>query len=96
MTIIIVTVTIIINRYTLLISVEEPSVRAFKAYLVVPVPHTTADIRWTGIIEVREDTSAVFQVIALVTGSAVSVFTVRLALIRDRNANFISVEGPVL
>ena len=62
----------------------------------IPVPYTTADIRWTGVVKVREDTGAFLEVIALETRGAVSVIAVSLALIRYGNTHFVSVEGPAL
>ena len=57
---------VVINRHTLIVAVEEPSVGALQAHLVVPVPYTTSDVGGPSIIEVREDAVTFTNFVAFV------------------------------
>ena len=48
------------------VSIEDPVFGAGEADLVVPVPGGASGVGGLGIVEVREDTDSVFQVISLV------------------------------
>ena len=78
-----------------LISIEDPSIRAFKANLVRPIPGSTSKVSGFGVVEVREDTLSFLKVISLEAFSAVTVFGMSFALIGNGNADFVSIEDPV-
>ena len=77
-----------------IVGVEDPSVGAGEADLVVPVPGSTSGIGGVLMVEVREDTSTIFQVVSLETGQAKSFVVVRSALIGNGNTNFVIIEHP--
>ena len=77
------------------VSVEDPLVRASKADLVVPIPGGATSIRRLGIIESRENAGTFNKVVSLEAGQAVTVLSVRGALVRNGNANFVSIEDPI-
>ena len=76
--------------------VEDPSFGASQADLVVPVPGGASRVSGLGVVEVREKTESVGEVIALEAFSAVTVHGMSLALVGDRHADLVGVEGPVL
>jgi hypothetical protein len=82
------------NGHTDVFRVEEPVSRAFQAFLVVPVPGSAAQIRRLGVVGVRKDALSVFEVVSFEAGEAVSVFSVGSAVVRNSNANSVSIEDP--
>ena len=78
-----------------LIGVKGPMFRAGKADLVVPVPGSTATVSGLGVVEIREETSAIDKVVSLEAGGTSTAFVMALALIRHRHADFVSIENPV-
>jgi len=86
----------VINRHTGLVSVEEPSLRAGKTDLVLPVPTGTTDVSGVGIVEIREKTGSFLKVVAAVARQTVSVRVRTGALIRNRNALLFGIEEPSL
>jgi len=62
--------------------------------LVIPVPSSTAEVGGFSVVGVREDALTVFKVISLEASCAVSVISVGLAEVRNRNTNFVCVEHP--
>ena len=96
MTIVVVSLALIGHGHAYLVYVEVPVLGAGQADLVVPVPGGTPKVRWTGVVEIREHTGAVLEVIALEAGSAVSIIVVALALIRNNGTDLVGVEGSAL
>ena len=79
-----------------LVSVEGPVLGAGEANLVVPVPFSTTRISGLGVVEVREKTESVSEVIALEALGAVTVHGMSLALIGDGHTDLVSIEEPGL
>ena len=63
--------------------------------MVVPIPDTTSDIRWLGVVEFREDADSFFKIVSFEAGSTVSVFSVCLTLVGNWHAHLVGVENPV-
>jgi len=82
------------NWHTDVVSVENPSVGASKADLVVPVPSSTSRVSGLGVVEVRENALSFLEVVALVARGTVSVGSVGHALIRNWHTDVVSVENP--
>jgi hypothetical protein len=82
------------DGHTDLVGVEEPSLGAGEADLIVPVPSTASGIGGVGVVGGREDTGTVLEVIALEAGEAGTIAVVGSALVRDRGADFVGVENP--
>lgn len=94
-TVISIAVAVVINRNTDLVGIEEPSVRAFQANLIFPIPSTATKISRTGIVEVREDTLSFLKIIPFITRSTISTLSINaLAKIRRGDANFFVIEYP--
>jgi hypothetical protein len=79
-----------------LVGVEGPVLGAGEANLVVPVPFSTTRISGLGVVEVREKTESVSEVIALEALGAVTVHGMSLALIGDGHTDLVSIEEPGL
>ena len=79
-----------------LVSIEGPVLGAGEADLVVPVPGGASRVSGLGVVEVREKTESVGEVIALEAFSAVTVHGMSLALIGDGHTDFICIEEPGL
>jgi hypothetical protein len=79
----------------LLVSVENPSFGALEADLIVPVPSGASDIRRGSSVGGRVEALPVLEVEALVTGGAVTIVGVGLAVIVDGNTDLVRVENPV-
>jgi hypothetical protein len=94
--VLIVGVAVIINGHTGLVSIEEPSLGAGKAHLVLPVPAGTTDISGVGIVELGEETSSVLEVVSREAGQAVTLGISRGALVGNRSADLVGVEEPSL
>jgi hypothetical protein len=88
--------TLIRNGHANLVGVEDPSLRAGHADLIVPVPNTASGIGRLGIVEAGENASTVLEVITLEAGEASSTVIMRCTLIRNWNTDFISIENPSL
>ena len=82
------------NGYTDSVGVGEPSLRAGKTILIVPIPGSASRVGGLGIVGGREDASSVLEVVALEAGKAVSAGIMRSALIGDGGANLVGVEDP--
>ena len=78
------------------VSVEGPSVGAFQADLVVPIPGSASLISGLGIVGEGEEALSVLEVISFVADGAVAGSVVLLALVGNGNADFVGVEGPSL
>ena len=78
------------------ISVEDPSVGAFQADLVVPVPGSASLISGLGVVGEGEEALSVLEVISFVADGAVTGNVVFLALVSNGDADFVGVEGPSL
>ena len=89
-------IAVVINRHASLVSVEEPSLGTGKTHLVLPVPTGTANVSGVSVVELREQTGTILEVVTAVTSEAVSVGARRGALVRDWHTDLISVEEPVL
>jgi hypothetical protein len=76
------------------VGVEDPSVGALKADLVVPVPGSAAEISWVGVVGKREEALSVVKIVSLVAGEAVSTGIIGCALVSNGHADVLSVEGP--
>ena len=72
--------------------VEDPSLRAGEAFLVIPVPFGTAEVSWT--LDGRQNAGSVLDFVSLVAGSAFSVISPGGAVVADRGANSSLVESP--
>jgi len=64
--------------------------------LIVPIPNSTARISGLSAIEGSKDAGSVLQVISLKASKTETRSVTCLALITDRNADFLGIEGPVL
>ena len=84
------------NWDTDLVLVENPMARALKAHLIIPVPGSTSEVTWLGIVGFREGTSSVFKVISLEAFRASSILVMFSTKIRNRDANFLGVEDPAI
>lgn len=87
-------VALIGNRHTDVVAVEDPVVGALKTSLLVPVPGGASDIG--NLLNGGEDALSVVQVIANITAEAGSVAIKGVALIRNGNTDFVSIEYPVV
>lgn len=95
-TIFVMSIAVVIDRHAGLVRVEEPTLRAGKTHLVLPVPAGTADVRRMSLVEVRENALSVLEVIASVASQAVSFVVVASTLVRNSNTDVVSVENPAL
>ena len=77
------------------ISILDPSVGADEADLVVPVPGSATKVGGVHVVGGREDTLSVVKVITLEASGTISIFGMRSTVVRDRHADFISVEDPL-
>lgn len=81
------------NGHTDVVLVEGPSVRAFQAFLSIPVPGSASKIRRSGGVGGRVDAVSFDDIIASEAGEALSGGLIeRVALGRDSGADSISVE----
>lgn len=78
-----------------LVGVEDPVGGALETDVVVPVPGGAADLSRSGVVGLREDASAVAEVVTLVAGGAGSAAVGGLAEVAHGHAHFVAVEGPV-
>ena len=76
------------------ISILEPVVGTSQTFLGIPVPDSTSKVGRLGVVGFREEALSVDKVITLVANSAVTVFSMFFALVRDGNADVFSVEDP--
>ena len=88
--------TLVRNSNTYSFVVENPSIGAGKADLLVPVPGSTSKVHRLNIIRYRVKTLSVNEVISLVASGTVTIFSVCSALISNWYAYSISIEGPSL
>ena len=79
-----------------LVGVEDPVFRASKADLIVPVPSGTSGVRGVSVVESREETSTILEVITLIAGQTVSIAVRSGALIRNGHTDFVGVKEPSL
>ncbi len=79
-----------------LISIKDPVLRASKANLIVPIPGSASRIGGLGVVRGREDTGSLLEVVSLEAGSAGTALVVGSAVVRNRSANLISIEDPIL
>ena len=77
------------------ISILDPSVGADEADLVVPVPGSATKVGGVHVVGGREDALSVVKVITLEASGTISIFGMRSTVVRDRHADFISVEDPL-
>ncbi len=84
------------DRGANLIGIEDPSIGAGEANLVIPIPGGTAGVGGMSIVEFREEAGSVLEVIALVAGEAVSVTVGGGALIGDGCAGTTGAGEPSL
>ena len=82
------------NWYADLVGVENPVGRALEAKLLVPVPSGAADVR--DLLSGSEDALSVAQAVASVARKAGASAIESVALIRDRHADFVRIENPVV
>lgn len=82
------------NWHANLVSIEYPVRRALEAKLLVPVPGSTSDIR--NGLSGSKDALSIVQIISSIAGKASASAVESIALIRDRHANFICIEDPVV
>ena len=64
--------------------------------MVVPVPSGASRVGRLGVVESREDTGSVLEVVSLEAGQTVSILIIGGALIRNWHANLVGIEGPSL
>ncbi len=83
------------NGHANFFSVEDPTLGAGEADLVVPVPGSAARVGRLGVVGVRENAFSFLEVITLEASGAISVVSVGFALVRNRNTNAVSVEDPL-
>ncbi len=83
------------NWHTNVFGVEDPTVGTFKAFLISPVPSSASEISRLGVVRVRENTFSFFKVVSLEAFSAVSIFSMSLALVRNWHADVFGVENPI-
>ena len=88
--------TLVRNWHTNVIGVEGPIFRADQAFLIVPIPGSASEVSRLSVVRVREDAFAFLKVVSLEAFSAVSIFSMSLALFRDRNADVLSIKEPAL
>jgi len=88
--------TMVRNWHANFVGIEDPQFRAGQTFLVIPVPSSASGISGLGVIRVREQTFSVLEVVPLVAGDAISVVSCGIALIRNREANFLLIENPSL
>jgi hypothetical protein len=74
--------------------VEDPSIGAFQANLIVPVPSSTAQIGRLSVVGLRKDTFSFFKIVSVVARCAVSIFSMSFALVRNWGTHLVSVEDP--
>ena len=60
--------------------------------MVVPIPDTTSDIRWLGVVGFRENADSFFKIVSLETSSTVTVFSMSLTLVGNWHTNSFSVK----
>ncbi len=89
-------VAVVIDGHAGLVRVEEPSLGAGKANLVLPVPASATDVSGAGVVEFGEEASSVLEVVAAVAGQAVALIVRGGALIGNRGADLVGVEEPSL
>ena len=87
--------TLVRNWHADVFGVENPIFRADQAFLVVPIPSSASDISRLSVVEIREDAFAFLKVVSLEAFSAVSIFSMNLALIRNWHADMFRVEDPI-
>jgi hypothetical protein len=62
--------------------------------LVIPIPGRASRIRWLGVVEFGENADSMLDVIALEAGQTVTLIVVSSALVRNGNADILSIENP--
>ena len=83
------------DGYADILIVSEIVLRASKAFLIIPVPFSTADAAGVGSVKSREDTLTVVQFVSFVARSAVTFFVVSSTLVGNGDADSVFVEEPV-
>lgn len=63
-------VAVVIDWHAGLVGVEEPSLGAGEADLLLPVPSSATDVSWVGLVEFREEAGSVLEVITFVASKA--------------------------
>lgn len=77
-----------------LVGVEDPVVGALEAKLLVPVPGGTSNVR--DRLSGSKNAFSIVQIVSSVAGKASASAVKSIALIRNRDANFVSIENPVV
>ena len=76
------------------VSILDPVLGASEADLIVPIPGGTSEVSGLHVVGFREDAFSFNEVVSLVASSAVTIFGVFSALVRDGNTNFVSIKDP--
>jgi hypothetical protein len=85
---------LIADGYADLFVVEDPTVGASKADLIVPVPDRASYIGRLGAVGGRKRANSVLEVVALETGQTLSVGISSMTEITDRHTLSLSIEVP--